>query len=30
MIQVEKAYSRAVNVLNFLTRLMNITRMSDQ
>ncbi|MBA0575600.1 hypothetical protein Golob_025407 [Gossypium lobatum] len=30
MIQVEKAYSRAANVLTFLKRLMNITGMSEQ
>ncbi|MBA0717455.1 hypothetical protein Golax_005276, partial [Gossypium laxum] len=29
-IQVNKAYSRAVNVLTFLKKLMNITGMSEQ
>ncbi|MBA0673193.1 hypothetical protein Goklo_024816 [Gossypium klotzschianum] len=29
-IQVDKAYSRAVNVLTFLKKLMNITGMSEQ
>ncbi|MBA0629049.1 hypothetical protein Godav_023668 [Gossypium davidsonii] len=29
-IQVDRAYSRAVNVLTFLKKLMNITRMSEQ
>ncbi|MBA0701312.1 hypothetical protein Goari_022289 [Gossypium aridum] len=29
-IQVDRAYSRAVNVLAFLKKLMNITRMSEQ
>ncbi|MBA0814363.1 hypothetical protein Gohar_020196 [Gossypium harknessii] len=29
-IQVDKAYSRAVNVPTFLKKLMNITGMSDQ
>ncbi|MFQ6648133.1 hypothetical protein Gotur_020788 [Gossypium turneri] len=29
-IQADKAYSRAVNVLTFVKKLMNITRMSEQ
>ncbi|MBA0636063.1 hypothetical protein Godav_005293 [Gossypium davidsonii] len=29
-IQVDKVYSRAVNVLTFVKKLMNITRMSEQ
>ncbi|MBA0877053.1 hypothetical protein Goshw_006412 [Gossypium schwendimanii] len=29
-IQVDRAYSKAVNVLTFLKRLMNITEMSEQ
>ncbi|MBA0717335.1 hypothetical protein Golax_005167 [Gossypium laxum] len=29
-IQVDKAYSRAVNVPTFVKKLMNITRMSEQ
>ncbi|MBA0765769.1 hypothetical protein Gotri_014915 [Gossypium trilobum] len=29
-IQVDKAYSRAVNIPTFLKRLMNITGMSEQ
>ncbi|MBA0671733.1 hypothetical protein Goklo_024605, partial [Gossypium klotzschianum] len=29
-IQVDKAYSRAINVLTFLKKLMNITEMSEQ
>ncbi|MBA0574822.1 hypothetical protein Golob_024709 [Gossypium lobatum] len=30
MIQVDKAYSRATNVLTFLKRLMSITGMNEQ
>ncbi|MFQ6629697.1 hypothetical protein Gotur_007728 [Gossypium turneri] len=29
-IQVDKAYSRAINVPTFLKKLMNITRISEQ
>ncbi|MBA0729936.1 hypothetical protein Golax_004666 [Gossypium laxum] len=29
-IQADKAYSRTVNVLTFVKKLMNITRMSEQ
>ncbi|MFQ6624556.1 hypothetical protein Gotur_003439 [Gossypium turneri] len=29
-IQVDKAYSRAVNIPTFLKKFMNITRMSEQ
>ncbi|MBA0765122.1 hypothetical protein Gotri_014373 [Gossypium trilobum] len=30
MIQADKAYSRAVNVLTFVKKLMNVTRMREQ
>ncbi|KAK5845981.1 hypothetical protein PVK06_002244 [Gossypium arboreum] len=29
-VQIDKAYSRAANVLTFVKKLMNITRMSEQ